>query len=439
MNSFFGTDGIRARMGTDLFTQARSTDVAHAIASWLISTCITKKPRILIVHDTRQSCSYLKALFKTVFLSRSIDVFDAGVLPTPAAFFFLKQHEYDCALIISASHNAWHDNGIKIINAYGKLSAHDEQQINFFIEHPQHYIINYDQLGTDTVLDGVKNYIRILTGLFKNKFLHAQKIVLDCAYGSTSYVAPEIFSHYGAEVIALNTSPNGFNINDNCGSLHPGYLRQQVLAHQADIGFAFDGDGDRVIAVNRYGVIKNGDDILALLSLHPDYKHQKTIVGTIMSNIALELWVAKQQKLFIRTPVGDKHIAQALIQQDSVLGGEQSGHVILGNYIPSGDGILVALKLLEAMLMLNNPDMTSFTPYPQVLLTVPVKRKCDLSEGPYEQLINQAQQQLPSGRISVRYSGTEKNMLRIMVESEILQEAHAVAQLLAQNLQRELS
>ncbi len=441
MNSFFGTDGIRAAIGTALFTQERLPEVAQAVSAWLTTNYATAvhKPRVVIIHDTRNACAYIKSIFKMVFLSQAIDVYDAGVVPTPAATFLIQKFNVDCALIISASHNPWHDNGIKIIDRFGKLHKDAESIISTLINNPQPLEINYHNLGNETYIDGAQEYCNALAPLFKELFLSGTKVVLDCAHGATSTVAQKLFEFFGAQVILINNKPDGFNINEECGSLTPATLQKAVLDNAADIGFAFDGDGDRVIAVNHCGTIKNGDDILALLSKHPDYLQQTTLVGTIMSNVGFESWLNKQGKTLTRTAVGDKYVAQKLEEFNSLLGGEQSGHIILKNYTNTGDGILVALKVLETMLLLHNKNFETFTPYPQVLLTVPVKRMCDLSESPYDQLIQAAQKLVPLGRISVRYSGTEKNMLRIMVESELLQDAHTIAEHLATRLQKELS
>ncbi len=441
MNSFFGTDGIRAAIGTGLFTQEQLPEVAQAVTGWLNKSYATAtyKPRIIIIHDTRNACAYIKSVFKMVLLSQTIDVVDAGIVPTPAATFLLEKYHADCAIIISASHNPWHDNGIKIIDRSGKLHKDAESIISALIHNPEPCTINYHNLGNEIYIDGAQEYCNALTLLFEKNFLQQTKIVLDCAHGATSTVAQKLFEFFGAQVVMLNNKPDGFNINQHCGSLTPAHLQKAVVDTGADIGFAFDGDGDRVIAVNREGVIKNGDDILALLSNHPDYHHQTTIVGTIMSNIGFESWLNKRGKILTRTAVGDKYVAQKLEECNALLGGEQSGHIILKNYTNTGDGILVALKIVQTMLVMDNKKFETFTPYPQVLLTIPVKRMCDLSESPYDQLIQAAQKQVPSGRISVRYSGTEKNMLRIMVESELLQDAHSIAQHLAARLQKELS
>lgn len=441
MNSFFGTDGIRAPIGTAPFTQQCLPALAQAISAWLTMTYAraSEKPRVIIMHDTRNACAYIKSIFKMVFLSQAIDVYDAGVVPTPAATYLLQKFNADCAVIISASHNPWHDNGIKIIDHAGKLHQDAETCISGLIGRLPPLEIKYHNLGSEVYIDGAREYLNALVPLFNEQFLSKTKVVLDCAHGATSVVAPKIFELFGAQVIPLHNNPDGFNINHECGSLSLVALQKAVTQECADIGFAFDGDGDRVIAINRDGIIKNGDDILALLSTHPDYQSQPSIIGTIMSNVGFESWLHKQHKILIRAAVGDKYVAQKLDEYTALLGGEQSGHIILKNYTNTGDGILVALKILQTMLLRDNKNFETFTHYPQVLLTVPVKRMCDLSESPYHQLIQTAQQQMPLGRICVRYSGTEKNMLRIMVESEVLQDADAIAHHLADTLQKELS
>jgi phosphoglucosamine mutase len=246
--------------------------------------------------------------------------------------------------------------------------------------------------------------------------LRGLTIVVDAAHGATYRTAPRIFKKLGAQVIMIHNKPNGYNINEACGAVHPESLQQAVIVHGADIGFAFDGDGDRITAVNALGEIKNGDDILALLSEHPAYKQCTTIVGTIMSNCGLEQFLQKQQKNLIRTPVGDKYIAQKLIEEQVMLGGEPSGHIICNDILSTGDGVLAALRVVESMLFNNNPLLTTFTKYPSMLTSIATEHKPDLTQEPYAIIIRDAQQALPHGRIIVRYSGTEP-VLRVMVEA----------------------
>lgn len=431
MQTIFGTDGIRAAVGSSLFTPQKLVQLGKAIGCWAQKK-YGLQPKILISHDTRISSDFVKAALKAGLLQYSVRLFDAFVVPTPALAHLLATKEFNCAIMISASHNPYQDNGIKIIDAQqGKLLPVDEQLISkLFLSDTLEQNNSGDNYGCDIpFIQAAAQYCTLVQNYFPKNLLENLTIVLDVAYGATYQVAPRIFSALGAQVITLHNKPDGYNINQTCGSLHTQALQQAVITHQAKIGFAFDGDGDRVIAVNRSGMIKNGDDIVALLIEHPDYKKETEIVGTIMTNQGLIPFLEAHNKKLIRTPVGDKYIAEQLNTKKLLLGGEQSGHIILGNMINTGDGILVALKLLETLKLNNNWDLETFTPFPQVMLNIPVSNKKDLHEQPYCALINSAQQQIPLGRISVRYSGTEP-LLRVMVESD----THETATLVCQNL-----
>jgi phosphoglucosamine mutase len=277
----------------------------------------------------------------------------------------------------------------------------------------------------------------LLQSLFPTPFLRNKKIVLDCAHGATSSIAPQIFKMLGAEVIALYTQPTGTNINEQCGSVYPQAAQAMVLQEQADAGFAFDGDGDRMIAINRNGDLKNGDDVLALLSQHPVYTHAPGVVGTIMSNQGLALFLAQQNKKLLRTPVGDKHIARKLLEENLVLGGEQSGHIIVRDHLNAGDGIVTALRVLETLTITNDWEMNTFTPFPQTLINVPITTKKDLTDQTLQTIIAQHEAQLGNGRIIVRYSGTEP-LLRVMVEEQDQDIAHTVGNNLVRALHQAL-
>ena len=238
-------------------------------------------------------------------------------------------------------------------------------------------------------------------------------------------------------MVTLAAQPNGININENCGALHPANLQQAVLEHNALAGFAFDGDGDRVIAVSREGVVKDGDDLLALLLDHPACKNSTQVIGTIMTNHGFEAHVKTRGKELIRTKVGDKYIAAKLAQQKQVLGGESSGHIIMSDYLPTGDGIFVALRALETILATGNHDFVTFLKYPQKLINVPIARKDDLEQAPYCNIISSHEQLVPQGRVVVRYSGTE-NLLRVMVEDASEDSAYSTAASLARELQSSL-
>ncbi len=440
MSTLFGTDGIRSRIGMHPFTAETLPLLGAAIAQWAQEK-YGPDCTILLAHDTRQSCSWLKASLKTGLLMYPIELHDAYVLPTPAVLHLMNKHtQYNCGIVISASHNPYYDNGIKLIDTHtGKLTSEDEKRISslFLKEHKK----GYTHLGMEMpVFQAEDLYINCVTGLFQDDFLKGYTIVLDVAHGATYGVAPRIFEKLGATTIVLHNTPTGLNINEESGTLYPQKLQEAVVAHKAHIGFAFDGDGDRVIAVNQHGALKDGDDLLFLLHTHPDYRHLQSLVGTVMTNQALEIHLKSQGKTLIRTPVGDKHILEALQTHKLSLGGEQSGHIILKNIINTGDGILVALKLLETIKATHNWDMTTFDKYPQIIINISVKEKKDLKQSPFSELIADYGKRLQSGRLIVRYSGTE-NKLRIMVEDQeeelTKRIAHDLAHLLEKMINQE--
>ncbi len=436
--SIFGTDGIRNQVGIYPFTPESLIKLGYGIGKWAYGR-YGKAPIFLLAHDTRLSCSWIKAALKTGLLMHPSTLFDAQVLPTPALFHLMKGSEYSVGIVISASHNPYTDNGIKLITAEGtKLSESDEVSIEQFMSAYSSELISYQELGIEQqVADAQEIYQQKLVALAEPQYLSGIKIVLDCAHGATYQVAPAIFKALGAQILTIGCDPNGKNINDHCGALYPQELQQAVIENKADIGFAFDGDGDRLIAVNRLGQIKDGDDLLAMLSNHPAYSHLSTLVGTQMSNQGLEVYLAQRNKQLVRTAVGDKYVAQALLDKQTLLGGEQSGHIILHDHIRTGDGILVALKIIETILITNNWDMHSFTKFPQVLLNVPIRSKKDLSQGALADVILESRERLVPGRLLVRYSGTE-NYLRIMAEASSQEIALSISNDLAQKLYAKL-
>lgn len=434
-HSFFGTDGIRGRIGTHPLTVDSLLTLGKALGHWIEKTYGSST--ILIGYDTRQSCSLIKSALATGLLTQPLLLVDGYILPTPAiAQLVQKTDLFSCGIIISASHNPYHDNGIKLITKQGKISAADEQEItDLFYQQNSSY--SYDTLGTMySCNNAAQQYATYVRSFFKPLFLDGITVVLDCAHGATSALAPTIFNECGARTLVINNKPSGTNINDRCGSVLPEQLQQAVLENHADIGFAFDGDGDRVIAVNRQGIIKTGDDFLALLCQHPLYAKESGVVGTVLSNYGLQRLLENSHKQLIRTDVGDKYVGRALKTHNLLLGGEQSGHLIMRDYLDSGDGIFAALRILEAIISTNNWDFESFTPYPQIQINVPIKEKKDLSQPPLATIIASYQQQI-EGRLIVRYSGTEQ-VLRIMVEDNNLARAQNIATNLSNTLQQQL-
>lgn len=437
IQSLFGTDGIRASVGKEPLTLTSLPHLGYVLGLWA-HTKYTKPVRMLIGHDTRISCSLVKASLKSGLLAQGVMLHDAGVIPSPAVMRIMNLTQlFDMGIIISASHNPYRDNGIKIILNDGKLTTTDEQEITeLFYSTPAIY--TYETLATDTAYpDAAQHYIDTMVALFSPQCLSGKTIVLDCANGAASNVAPAIFSALGGTIITINDMPNGYNINEQCGAVHPEQLQETVLNNKADIGFAFDGDADRVIAVNNAGEIKNGDDILAILLEHPLYKKTSTVVGTIMTNQGIEALAAQKEKVLVRTPVGDKFITDYLVRNNLLLGSEPSGHVILRDYLATGDGIFTALRIVETIQLNQNWSMHSFTKFPQIVINVPVQVRKDLTQDPAAHIITSHREQLNKGRIVVRYSGTEP-LLRIMIEDEDQDNAKKIGMKLSQELQQAL-
>lgn len=438
--NIFGTDGMRGALGSEPFTITSLTKLGISLAQWISAQGISS-PRILIGHDTRESCTFVKTALQSGLLLHGAHIYDASIIPTPTLYALVKHTNlFDSGIIISASHNPYHDNGIKLIKAItGKINAHDEEEITrlfYAQEQPPFTYKNFGQItqwpqAEDIYVDFLLNHITQLS-------LHGKKIVLDCAHGATYRLAERIFKNYGAQVIVINNTPTGKNINDGCGALHLAPLQKAVIEHHADIGFAFDGDGDRVIAVAPDGTIKNGDDILALLLWHPRYAHEQTIVGTIMTNQGFAVYLRHHNKNLIRTQVGDKYISECLDKENMLIGGEQSGHIILRDYMSTGDGIFTALRVLEALEHSQNWALHTFAKFPQILINIPVANKRDLAQHPLATLIAEYEAQLHDGRLIVRYSGTE-SLLRVMVEDEDLINAQHIGTQLSQKLAQELS
>ncbi len=431
--TLFGTDGIRTTVGTSPLTAAEIHQLGNAIGAWACAQWGVGAA-ILIGHDTRISCAWLKATLKSGLLAHPVHIYDAGELPTPAVV-SLTTHEpaLSCGIIISASHNKYQDNGIKLVmHTNAKLSTSDEITLtNYFHQTPP---ISYTHFGADIPFpEAAERYCTRLATFFAPDFLRDVRIVIDAANGALHRIAPTILQQFGATVITIATAPNGTNINADCGAVHPAALQTAVREHAADVGFAFDGDGDRIIAVNRHGELKDGDALLALLLEHPRYRAETVVVGTVMSNQGLEQALQTEGRKLIRVAVGDKHIAAYVNEHKLLLGAEQSGHVICNDYLSSGDGLFTALRILEVMQ--SNRNLTTFSPMPQLLFNIPIQHKKDLSCEPFASIIKTCHARLRDGRVLVRYSGTEP-LLRIMIEHNDFHIAQTWGTHLAHELQQ---
>ncbi len=421
----FGTDGIRGNANEFPFTPMDVYYLGKAIGAWS-HTKYAHRPRILIAADTRISGIRIKNALMHGLNATRVHFEDAGILPTPAVLALIeKDSNFDSGLVISASHNPAQDNGIKFFDrATGKISRQDEQIISdFFNQFSAHQETVMQSIDVpphnfslvDQITHFYEHYKEMICARFDSALLVGRTIVIDAAHGATFQIAADIFRELGANVITIGSMPTGLNINAGCGALHPEFLQETVAAKKADLGIAFDGDGDRLVMVTRHGAIKDGDDILAILATHPAYEASTAIVGTIMTNHGLAMHLARSNKELIRTAVGDKYIIEQLSARKLLLGGETSGHIIATDYLASGDGIFAALRTIETMILHDNWDMVSFEKFPQIAINMPITQEYSLTQEPLSSIIATHEAMLPQGRIIVRFSGTEP-ILRVMTE-----------------------
>ena len=435
--TLFGTDGIRKKMGTEPLTPTSLMQLGNAIGHW--ATQEYGSDNIIMGHDTRNSSSLVIASLKAGLFQHKLTVTDAYVIPTPVLFNTVMNASFEIGIMITASHNPYHDNGIKIFTKkHGKITQEQELEISrLFHELPP--CSSYENLGTEASGSGFYNfYAELLKTMFPPNFLKDVTVAIDCANGASYSLAPKILQDFGANVMTIGNSPNGKNINAKCGSLHPEMLQSMVPSFEANIGFAFDGDGDRIIVVDKHGTIRDGDEIIALLLKNPAYIAEKKAVGTIMTNQGLESYLSNYHIDLIRTPVGDKNVLTAMRQEDCLVGGEPSGHIILRDGLETSDALFTCLRILETLLLQKTWNCDVFKKFPQVSINVPVKLKKDLTTQPYAQLIQKHKEQLPNGRFVVRYSGTEP-VLRVMVEDPDKNSAEQAGTLLSQELAQNLA
>ena len=433
--NIFGTDGIRAKFGTKIFLPESLHRLGYAIGTWAVEKKIN--PTFLLGYDTRQSCPQVSFDLLKGLLHHKVTVFNGHELPTPIICSLTqKSPKFDFGIIITASHNTYEYNGIKICTKSQKISESDERTISQIFNSISNTDLFLETRGfLQTYNEAVDDYYTFLQEQFPQNLAQGLRIVIDCAHGAYYTIAPFILEKFGAHVIPVNIAPSGKNINEACGALHPEIAQKIVLDSHADIGFAFDGDGDRIVAIDAQGNIKDGDDILSILLNNPTYKNEQEIVGTIMSNQSFEICIINQSKKFIRTPVGDKYIASYLCSNNLKLGGEPSGHIICNNFSFASDGLYTALKIIETMKLQSNMQLTTFAKFPQVSHNIEVKEKKDLSASPYKELIASYQQAISPGRLIIRYSGTEP-ILRITGECETQEKAEKIISKFLEELQR---
>jgi phosphoglucosamine mutase len=440
----FGTDGVRGVANIYPMTAEVALQLGRALAH--VIKYGPGRHRIVVGKDTRLSGYLLEYAITAGICSMGVDVLLLGPMPTPGIAFITHSMRADAGVVISASHNPYQDNGIKFFKGDGyKLPDEIETHIESLMTQREFEETRptATDIGQAFRLDDARGrYISYLKSTFPKELeLDGLKIVVDCAHGATYRVAPEVLEELGAEIIPIGVRPNGRNINRLCGATHPEGMTRLVARYQADLGIAFDGDGDRCIMVDHQGRVVDGDHILAICALDMQRRQtlkRKTVVATVMSNLGLEVALKNHGLKLVRTNVGDRYVLEAMLKSGYNLGGEQSGHLVFLNHSTTGDGILTALRLLSVMLREQKPlaELAAcMEVYPQVLMNLKVKERRDLGTVPQAQkAIQAAEKRLQGrGRLLVRFSGTEP-LLRVMVEGEKQDEINEVAQELVYSL-----
>jgi phosphoglucosamine mutase len=423
----FGTDGVRGRAGDFL-----TAELALALARAAVARVRGPRPQVVIVRDTRESGEMLESAIAAGVTAAGGDALLAGVLPTPAAPLLVRRHGLALAAVISASHNPYHDNGIKLFAADGfKLDDDSERAIESELDKPPTASAG---IGRVRRFHGaLEDYLRELHVRFAEVDLSGRRVLLDCANGATFRAAPEIFRRLGADVDVLADQPDGRNINDGCGSTHLELVREHMARSGHDIAFAFDGDGDRVLAVDRSGAVVDGDELVALAALHLRAGERLPgggVVVTVMTNYGFHTAMAEAGIEVATTPVGDRYVLDELRRRGWALGGEQSGHIIDLSFAPSGDGIAGALLTLEALGDRDLCARRAIEKLPQRLENIPVQDRTSLAAAMDDPLVQSAIQREDAtlsgrGRVLVRPSGTEP-LIRVMVEAPSGEETEQV-------------
>jgi phosphoglucosamine mutase len=443
----FGTDGIRGKAGEAPLDPATAYALGAALADWAkdhLSTVHTKDPHVLLGMDTRESGPWLAETVAAGLASRQVTPHFAGLLSTPGVAWNTKNGPYVAGVMISASHNPYEDNGLKVFDHSGyKLPDADELALEEqILQIRQTALPSRHPLSVEEELPGA--YIDALAATFPHS-LAGMKLVVDCAHGAATPLAPALFTRLGATVIPVACAPNGRNINDGVGALHTNHVREEVLAHQADLGVAFDGDADRAMFVSSAGRLIDGDAVLLVTARRLQTLGQlagSRVVATVMSNIGLQVALARTGITMARTAVGDKYVLEEMLRSGNTLGGEQSGHVIFSALSTTGDGMLTALRLLDAIVASGqslDALTADFEVFPQILVNVRVKEKRPLQDLTQVQSdIADVESSLGSqGRVLVRFSGTE-SLARVMVEGPTQAEVESHAHRIANSLRAEL-
>ncbi len=442
--SFFGTDGIRGRVGVSPITADFVLKLGWA-AGKVFSERTKGRKLILMGKDTRVSGYMFESALQAGLIAAGVDVALLGPMPTPAIAYLTRTFRAQAGIVISASHNPYYDNGIKFFGGDGfKLPDDVEEAIESYLQKPL-VTEESSKLGkAHRVADAVGRYIEFCKGtLPSGSNLEGLKIVVDCANGATYHTAPNVFRELGADVVEMSVEPDGFNINEDCGSTKPALLQDAVVREGADMGIALDGDGDRVLFVDHKGHTVDGDELLFVIAKQ---RHQQGgcsgVAGTLMSNFGMEIALRELGIPFVRTNVGDRYVIEALRENKWQLGGESSGHIICSDLTTTGDGVVAALQVLNAMQETGAPLNTlknGMKKYPQSMINVRIRKKFDLNDYPaIRQAVAEAEIELhDSGRVLLRPSGTEP-LVRVMVEAEDAELVSKVVRQVADVVQREV-
>lgn len=423
---FFGTDGIRGQVGRGVITPDFILKLGWAVGHVLKQQDPTRQHQVLIGKDTRISGYLFESALEAGLSAAGVNIRLLGPMPTPAIAYLTRAFRADIGIVISASHNPYYDNGIKFFSQQGvKVDDAMEHAIEAMLDQPLNMVDSADLGKASRIDDAPGRYIEFCKSVFPNHLsLKGLKIIIDCANGATYHIAPHVFEELGADLNVISNYPDGFNINEQCGSTKPALLQQLVLAEQADLGIAFDGDGDRLIMVDHHGDLVDGDSLLYIIAMHAFQSGQLSsgVVGTEMSNLGLEQAFAQHGIDFVRAKVGDRHVMETLRHRGWLLGGEASGHLICLDSTTTGDGIVAALKVLAVMVEQRKSLaelQQGLVKLPQTLVNVRVDSpKQLLNAAPVKAALQHTESLLGNrGRLLLRASGTEA-LIRIMIESQ---------------------
>jgi phosphoglucosamine mutase len=447
MRKLFGTDGIRAVAGEAPLDPPTIFATGLALASTLKKDYPT--PRVLLGSDTRESSPWISAVIAAGLQSGGAEVLNAGVITTPGVAFLTRKHQFAAGIVISASHNPWPDNGIKVFGGDGyKLPDATELAIEgeIFRHIKEAPSADLEILNAPAATKEFREeYEAFLRGVVPGLNLNGKKIVIDCANGAAAVIASELFPSLGGEIHLTHVSPNGRNINENCGALHPEIVARETKSLGADLGITFDGDADRALFADAHGRVVNGDGVMLVAARDMKAKAELAgdlVVATTMSNMGLEAALRSSGIRMFRAPVGDKYVLEMMQKHQASLGGEQSGHILFPRRSTTGDGLLTALLLLDLLARSGKPLhelLSDLRVFPQVIVNVKVREKRPLEQIPaVVESIHQAETDLHgNGRVVVRYSGTEA-LARVMIEAESEQQMRVHADRIAQAIRVEI-